>query len=225
MKKIDKNIYSRRFGYFNIYIIKGIDGDILIDTGFFGIKKKLKSLLDNFDIKYIILTHAHIDHIWNTNYIKKIYNCKIIMGKDDVVNIDNSNIKSKPVNKYYKYRTILMNYFMRKFKPEKFNVDITIEKDVFLKLCGIELKIVTLKGHTNGSIGVLYNDYLFAGDALVNRKWYIETAYQNQSNEYAVKSALKIIKLKPKLILIGHELPIKYNKLLKSKNKIINKIN
>ena len=224
MKKVTKNIYSKRFGYFNIYIIKGIGGDILIDTGFIGIRRRLKRLLDSFNIKYIILTHAHIDHIWNANYIKKLYNCKIIMGIEDIVNIDNSNIKSKPVNKYYKYRTKLMNYFMRKINPEIFNVDIAIKTDKCLKLCGIELNIITLKGHTNGSIGVLYNDYLFAGDALVNRKWYIETAYQNQSNEYAVKSALKIIKLKPKLILIGHELPIKYNKLLKSRNKIINKI-
>ena len=31
MKKID-NIYIKRFKYFNVYVIKGIDGDILIDS-------------------------------------------------------------------------------------------------------------------------------------------------------------------------------------------------
>ena len=40
MKKFD-NIYMKKFLYFNIYVIKGIDGDILIDTGFIGMKKGL----------------------------------------------------------------------------------------------------------------------------------------------------------------------------------------
>ena len=61
------NIYMKRFLYFNVYVIKGINGDILIDTGFIGIKLFLKKWLDKFNIKLIILTHAHIDHIWNVN--------------------------------------------------------------------------------------------------------------------------------------------------------------
>ena len=65
------NIYMKKFGYFNIYVIRGENGDILIDTGFIGIKTALKKWLDNFNIKLVILTHAHIDHTWNTAYIKK----------------------------------------------------------------------------------------------------------------------------------------------------------
>ena len=76
MTKHYNNVYKKRFGYFNIYIIKGENGDILIDTGFIGIKKQLKKWLDNFNVKLVILTHAHVDHIWNTSYIKKLYNYK-----------------------------------------------------------------------------------------------------------------------------------------------------
>lgn len=39
MKKIYDNIYMKRFNYFNLYIIKGNDGDILIDTDFIGMKR------------------------------------------------------------------------------------------------------------------------------------------------------------------------------------------
>lgn len=31
MKKITDNVYHKRFGYFNIYILRGIDGDILVN--------------------------------------------------------------------------------------------------------------------------------------------------------------------------------------------------
>ena len=44
MEKIYDNIYMKKFIYFNLYIIKGNDGDILIDTGFIGIRRNLKKL-------------------------------------------------------------------------------------------------------------------------------------------------------------------------------------
>ena len=60
MKIIKDNIYCKRFGYFNIYVIKGNNGDILIDTGFILMRKKLIKWLDNFNIKLIILLLINI---------------------------------------------------------------------------------------------------------------------------------------------------------------------
>ena len=42
MKKEINNVYKKRFLYFNVYVIKGEDGDILIDTGFILMRKRLK---------------------------------------------------------------------------------------------------------------------------------------------------------------------------------------
>lgn len=222
MRKIKDNIFWKRFGYFNVYVIKGPNGDVLIDTGFLIMRKRLCAWLDKFNIKLIILTHAHIDHIWNAKYIKDRYGCQIAMGEEDIENIDNSKIKSHPVNYRYKYRTKLMNWGMRHFKPDVFDVDIKVKDQDEIDLNGLDIKFITLKGHTNGSIGVLYKDVLFAGDALVNRKLRAEIAYQNQNNEESINSAKKIIKFNPQLILIGHESPIKIDKLKKSINSINN---
>ena len=216
MKKIDDNIYHIRIGYFNMYVVKGIDGDILIDTGFILMKHHLKRILDKFNIKLIILTHAHVDHVWNTSYISKLYNAKIALGKDDLINLDNSKIHTVASKKSYRLWTKLMTFGMSHFKEESFNPDILFDYDKIYNMYGIKFKIVNLKGHTNGSIGVLYKDYLFAGDALVNRKSYVEIAYQNQNNEQAKKSFRKIVNMKPKIVFIGHDKPIKYEKLIKS---------
>ena len=113
MKQIDKDIYHKRIRYFNIYIIKGIDGDILIDTGFIFSKRSLKKTLDKFNIKLIILTHAHVDHMWNTSYLSKRYNAKIAMSKDDIENLNNQNIKSYPSRKRYKLWTKIMHFGMK----------------------------------------------------------------------------------------------------------------
>lgn len=209
------NIYVKRFFYFNLYVIKGIDGDILIDTGFIGMKKKLKRWLDNFNIKLIILTHAHVDHIWNVYYLKKLYNCEVMIGIDDIANLDNSKIDSKASKKKYSQWTKLMNFGMKKFVPKKFDVDMELYNNQILDKFGIKMKIVSLPGHTSGSIGILYKDYLFAGDALVNRGTYPEIAYQNQNNVSAKETYNKIIELKPKIIFVGHDKKIKYDKLKK----------
>lgn len=213
-----ENIYVKKFLYFNIYVIKGKTGDILIDTGFIGIRKPLKKWLDKFNIKLVILTHAHVDHIWNASYIKDIYKCQIAIGKQDITNVDNTKIRSIPSKKRYTQWTKLMNFGMKKFIPEKFDIDMYLKNNQIIKRYGLNIKIISLPGHTTGSIGVLYKDYLFAGDALVNRKKYPEIAYQNQNNQEAINSYKKIIDLSPQIIFIGHDKKITIDKL---KEKLI----
>jgi len=209
MEKTIDNIYIKRFMYFNLFVIKGEDGDILIDTGFIGMKRKLKKWLDNFNIKLVILTHAHVDHIWNASYIKRLYNCEIAISEDDIINIDNRKIKSVPSKKCYTRWTKLMNWGMKKFIPRKFDIDFTLTDNEIYEKYGINMKIVSLPGHTTGSTGILYKDYLFAGDALVNRGKIPSIAFQNQNNEIALKSYKKINELNPRIIFVGHDREIK----------------
>lgn len=213
MKKPIENIYIKNINYCNLYVIKGKNGDILIDTGFIGRKKYLKRWLDNFNIKLIILTHAHVDHVWNAAYIKKQYNCQIAIGKEDFDNLDNSKIHSKPSNKCYRLWTKLMNFGMRTFVPKYFDVDMLLRDNQIIKRYGITLKITYLPGHTNGSIGIIYKNYLFAGDALVNRKRKPQLAYQNQDNEKATSTYQKILNISPDLIFLGHDKAITFKNL------------
>ena len=205
MERCYDNIHVKRFLYFNLYVIEGDDGDILIDTGFIGIRRSLKRWLDKFNIKLIILTHAHVDHIWNASYLQKLYNCNVALGFDDIENIDNTKIKSKPLKNSYKTWTKIMNWGMKKFVPKSFDIDMVLGDNQTINKYGLDLKILSLPGHTNGSIGILYKDFLFAGDALVNRRHRPSPAYQNQNNKSALKSKEKIINANPKMIFVGHD--------------------
>lgn len=217
MRRQFGNIYVKKFLYFNLYVIKGKNGDILIDTGFIGIRRALKKWLDKFNIKLVILTHAHVDHTWNASYIKKLYNCKLAMSKQDIENIDNSNIQSTAAKKRYRSWTKLMNFGMKKFTPSAFKIDIPLRDNQDIRRYGIDLKIVNLPGHTSGSIGIIYKNYLFAGDALVNRKRHPEIAYQNQNNSDAKNTYQKILRIAPDIIFVGHDKAITIDKLQENK--------
>lgn len=204
MRKYE-NIYVKRFLYFNVYVIKGKNGDILIDTGFIGIKRPLKKWLSQFNIKLVILTHAHVDHIWNVAYLKELYGCDVAIGIDDIVNIDNSNINSKPTSKRSGLWCKFMNFGMKRLSAKDFDIDMKLRDNQIIRRYGLELKIISLPGHTNGSIGILYKNYLFVGDALVNRWNGVEIAFQNQDCEEALLSYERIMELSPDIIFLGHD--------------------
>lgn len=216
-KQID-NIYIKRFYYFNLYVIKGKTGDILIDTGFVCMKKRIKKWLDQFNIKLIILTHVHVDHSWNVAYLKNLYNCEVAIGELDIDNIDNRNIKTKPLNNRFKLWTKLMSSGMKLFKQKNYTADYLLKDNQKIKKYGLNLKIISLPGHTTGSIGIKYKEYLFIGDALVNRGKKASLAYQNQDPENAKKSVEKIIKEKPKIVFVGHDKQISKERLSYSFN-------
>lgn len=217
MERIIDNIHIKRIGYFNLYLIKGTNGDILIDTGFICMKKTLKKWLNKHNLKLIILTHAHVDHIWNVAYLKEIYNCEVALSKEDYNNIDNKNIKTKPLTKKLTLWSNIMSYGMHNFIPKKFEIDYLLKDKQLIEKYGIKLKIHSLKGHTTGSIGIEYKDYLFVGDALVNR-FKVTPAYQNQNTKDAKRSSQKIKHLSPKITFLGHDKEISQEKLLKDLN-------
>lgn len=210
--KLYDNVYMKRFLYFNLYVIKGTKGDILIDTGFMCMKRSIKKWLDNFNIKLIILTHAHVDHVYNVSYIKKLYNCEVAMGINDISNLDNSIINSKPKSKGFGLWTYVMNFGMKHIKYDSFDIDIKLKDKQVIRRYGIYLKIFDLPGHTNGSIGIKYKDYLFVGDALVKRGKYPTIAFQNQDLESAKVSARVINDIKPNIIFLGHDKPFSFDK-------------
>ena len=224
MEKRFGNVYVKRFLYFNVYVIKGKNGDVLIDTGFICMRSSLRRWIKRrkFNIRLIILTHAHVDHVWNVAYLKELYGCEVALSRRDVKHLDNSIIRSMPVKNNFDRWTRLMNWGMRKFVPDYFNIDFYLKDNQVINRYGLKLRIFNLGGHTEGSIGIKYKDYLFAGDALVNRGEYAEIAYQNQNNEEALRSCKKILNIKPKIIFVGHDKEITYERLVCSMEYISN---
>ena len=46
----------------NCYVIRGENGDMLIDTGMEKYRDYIESWLTHYNIKLILLTHGHYDH-------------------------------------------------------------------------------------------------------------------------------------------------------------------
>lgn len=192
----------------NCYIIRGADGDILIDTGIPKYRDEIETWLLNYNVKLIALTHGHNDHIGNAAYFSELYDVPIAMSRYDIKLAENNLCRPfYTVGISGKVSKLISKKSMSK-QAECFAVDYLIgDGDVIGREAGVEVKVVSLQGHTKGSIGFLYNGDLYVGDAVSN---HIQPCfpYMCESPKEARKSIEKIHTIRPKRIFFGHGEPL-----------------
>jgi glyoxylase-like metal-dependent hydrolase (beta-lactamase superfamily II) len=155
----------------NSYLVLEDDGSLtLIDTGTSaGGKKILDYVRTNLskqlsDVKTIVLTHAHIDHIRGALAIKKATGAKVSIHELDAEYLSGKKKLPSPGGAV----GFLFKIFSVFFRSP------AVEPDVRLKegdRVGSHLSVVNTPGHTPGSI-TLYDQgrkLVFVGDAITNR--------------------------------------------------------
>ncbi len=181
----------------NIYIID----DVAVDSGtgfnFSRLYTLLKVLKKSVaDIKQVINTHGHFDHIGGNGYF---INAKVAIHENDADIIETGDIERS-----------VADFFDGKLKPR--TVDMKLKEGDVLNIGGMELEVIHTPGHTPGSI-CLYNrkdGILFTGDTIfangVGR-----TDLPGGDPNALRESIEKLKKLDVKIILPGHGEPVLEN--------------
>ncbi|MDO4939023.1 MAG: MBL fold metallo-hydrolase [Lachnospiraceae bacterium] len=191
-----------------VYILRGKDGDMLIDTGFSLCRKAVAEFVSQYNVKWIFLTHGHLDHAWNAAYLKKKYGCKVIIHeKDREMLEERKNPELKPTNKKYKRIVDMANTLIKKLKMPVCKADylLTDNDTGFLRKLGFDADIIMLPGHTPGSIGISTGNTLYAGDACSSiRGGQFATVFLGVDVDEVLESEKKIKDIKPAFICAGH---------------------
>ena len=124
---------------------------IVIDPGgdFKLIEKALKEL--NLDIKYIVLTHGHGDHIGVLSELKKYTGAQILIHKEDAEMLSNPE-KNLSVFSYNPFSAPGADRLLR-------------DKDK-IGIGKIKLEVLHTPGHTEGSISLFTDKIIFSGDLI-----------------------------------------------------------
>ncbi len=171
------SIHTIPLGFDNVYVVKD-KGVIMIDSGD---PKKGKAFLKGLEkasinpdeIKLIILTHGHWDHIGSAAEIKKITGAKVVLHRNEKHWLEQS-LKPMPpgVTTWGKISTKLFSWtIVPLVHIEPTTVDIVLKNEMFsLNEYGISGKIVYTPGHSSGSVSVLMDSgEAFVGDMAMNK--------------------------------------------------------
>ena len=111
---------------------------------------RVKSL--GLQIKYIVFTHVHFDHILAYHKVKDAFEtCELILSEKEVDALSDN-------------RKSLLCYVPEPFLPIK-NYTVKKHKDT-LKFLNMEFEILETPGHTEGSICLYGHGVVFSGDTL-----------------------------------------------------------
>jgi metallo-beta-lactamase class B len=131
------------------WLIKSTDGIILLDTGLpqtlYQILLNIALLgLDYKDIKHIIHSHGHIDHIGGTRAIVELTGAKTYIGRGDVDMVKGLN------------ELQWTNEFNMPFN-EPFNPDVVIDDGDIITIGDKKFTFYQTPGHTQGTLTIYFN--------------------------------------------------------------------
>jgi glyoxylase-like metal-dependent hydrolase (beta-lactamase superfamily II) len=140
----------------------------LVDTGVKGSEEKIFSYIEenkrkSSEIKTIILSHSHPDHIGSAAKIKELTGCRVISSKGEMDWIEDIDLQNRlrPVPGFF---TLV---------DRSVKIDETVENgNIFKASRDITLEFIHSPGHSKGSLNLFFREdkILFTADSIPLRK-------------------------------------------------------
>lgn len=172
MPVIQNNILPIRLGSAQSYFIPTPNGAVLIDAGNAHKTTQLKSVLhaheyDLSDIRYIILTHTHHDHVGSLAELKKRTGARIIVHEHEAGFLRMGRTPLPKGTGVYSKIMVAIGKLVRVGKYPPVAPDILITHTLDLSEIGVDGYVQHTPGHTRGSSSIiLRSGVAFVGDTL-----------------------------------------------------------
>jgi hydroxyacylglutathione hydrolase len=207
-----------KLGSVNCYLVETDIGYVLIDTGSSNGRASLERKLEDAgclpdNLKLIVLTHGDFDHTGNAAYLGDKFGAKIAMHEDDSGMAERGDMfwnRDKGGILLRMMAPLLFGFG----KSKRFKPDFYIDEEFDLSEYGFDAQILSIPGHSKGSIGVLMaGGDLLCGDLFENAQEPALNAIIDDS-EAANDSVEKLQSLEIHTVYPGHGQPFPMEKLL-----------
>lgn len=140
---------------------------------------RMRELIGDTKLQYILLTHGHFDHIGGVRDIKKEYGCKVVISSVDAPMLSSGKASL----------AAFCGAEQNDTEP-----DITVQDGDEIEVGTLKIKVLSTPGHTSGSVCYVVGDALFSGDTL----FYCScgrTDFPTGSSDDMIKSLKKLASL------------------------------
>jgi len=202
----------------NSHLIETETGCFLIDTG---IKKRRGQLEREIqeagcrpgDLRLIIITHGHIDHVGNAAYLRDRYGAKIAMHRGDSAMVESGDMFVDTRGGVVIGLAGALMKILGLSDYERFTPDTYLEDNQDLSNYGLDATVIHTPGHSEGSICIhTAEGDLFCGDLFNNNKR-PEKASLIQDPDKLEASVERIRAFEIKTVYPGHGKPFRMEQL------------
>lgn len=215
MKKLTNNLYHLELGIANAYLLRGKNILSLLDTGGHDSLPKIeKNLAEQgfkiSDLTHILLTHGHWDHTGDLALLQKESNAIVVAHKIEAPLIRaGRDVRPDPSSVPFIHRR-----FGKLFdgQPKPGPVHREVDDGETLDDIYSSLRVVHLPGHSPGQVGYYCerDNWLIGGDVMMHvlPQLTLPLALFTLEPDVAKRSILKVAKLSPRTLALGHGTPI-----------------
>ena len=143
------NLYYVGDSWVCVHLVDTGDGLLMFDAGNCGAQAMLvysiwKAGFDPADVKWIILSHGHMDHFGAANFFKRMFGTKIYLSEPDA-----KMFREHPEQSMVQISGNCMD--------ELFEPDVEIHDGERLKFGSTEIQFYLVPGHTEGCIACFFD--------------------------------------------------------------------
>ena len=146
-------VISEKFGSMDnncsLIIDEKTNQSSLVDCNEFS--QKMIDMIGDTDLKYILLTHGHFDHIIGVKSVKEKYGAQVVISKEDEPMLNSSKLSLAA------FCNATQN---------NVDADIIVKDGDEITLGEIKIKVMATPGHTSGSVCYIAENCIFSGDTL-----------------------------------------------------------
>lgn len=146
-------VISEKFGSMDnnccLIIDEKTNQSALVDCNEFS--QKMIDMIGDTDLKYILLTHGHFDHIIGVKSVKEKYGAQVVISKEDEPMLNSSKLSL----------AVFCNA-----PQNNVDADIIVKDGDEIILGETKIKVMATPGHTSGSVCYIAENCIFSGDTL-----------------------------------------------------------
>jgi glyoxylase-like metal-dependent hydrolase (beta-lactamase superfamily II) len=217
MKQIAPNLHTfTGLVVGRVYLIEDPDGLTLIDTSLpFAPKRIIKQLQKMgrvpTDVKRIIITHSHPDHVGGLPGLVKLTGAEVWASAGEAAVIRGETSVALPPVRSVPWPQRILRFMMPKAKMKPLTVHRILKDGDTLEVLG-GLQVISTPGHAPDHLAFWQPEQriLIAGDTMMHLFGRLDPLFRIVTVDMAenMRSVRKLAALEPKIILCGHGGPL-----------------
>jgi len=229
LKRINDQIVTFRMGFTNDFLITLSDGYLLIDTGYYHkfdqfVAELKKAEIDLEEIRFLLLTHHHDDHVGFAREFLLKSPAKLIVHKNALpflglgIHDGRGEHWNHWVHRMLSPLSKVLNHQFPRLHVREDDVIIANGYSKALRKIGLEADLISTPGHSSDSTSIVTDDGVaIVGDTAMNLLNLGETRYLPffiQDIEELFRSWRKLVSFGTKYVYPSHGRPFVVEKLI-----------